>query len=238
MDSERDYPDIPIKKPIALPPSEFQKWIKKAKPKRGDKVLDPFCGTGGILIEAGRLGCTLYGSDIDEKMIEYTTKNLKHFGLEAKLKVCSIEEVENVWDIKFDAIVTDPPYRERPKILGRYLEELLKIKPRELIQYPSVEDIKKAIKDVSRLIKDFALRYPRFHFGTMGGERIERLYRKSLDKFASLVKEGKICVIGAPEVIDFERIVKKDNTEFLHKEKIKKQIVGSIYREVHILERC
>lgn len=40
-------------------------------------VLDPFCGTGVVLQEALLLGYTVYGTDLSEKMIDYSTKNLQ-----------------------------------------------------------------------------------------------------------------------------------------------------------------
>ena len=39
-------------------------------------VLDPFCGTGVVLQEAALLGYTLYGSDLEQRMVEYTAENL------------------------------------------------------------------------------------------------------------------------------------------------------------------
>lgn len=40
-------------------------------------VLDPFCGTGVILQEASLLGYDVYGSDLSEKMVDYSIINLK-----------------------------------------------------------------------------------------------------------------------------------------------------------------
>lgn len=40
------------------------------------KILDPFCGTGVILQEAGLMGYGVYGSDIDERMADYSRQNL------------------------------------------------------------------------------------------------------------------------------------------------------------------
>jgi len=34
------------------------------------EVLDPFCGTGGVLIEAGLIGLEVYGFDIQQSMVE------------------------------------------------------------------------------------------------------------------------------------------------------------------------
>lgn len=39
-------------------------------------LLDPFCGTGVILQEAGLMGLTAYGSDNNPRMIDYTQTNL------------------------------------------------------------------------------------------------------------------------------------------------------------------
>lgn len=49
-------------------------------PVKSDQILlDPFCGTGVILQEAKLMGFHVYGSDVDPRMIEYSTKNLDWF---------------------------------------------------------------------------------------------------------------------------------------------------------------
>ena len=40
------------------------------------RVLDPFCGTGVVLQEAALRGFSVYGTDLSEKMIDYTRANL------------------------------------------------------------------------------------------------------------------------------------------------------------------
>lgn len=40
------------------------------------RVLDPFCGTGVILQEAALMSFSVYGTDVDERMIRYTRDNL------------------------------------------------------------------------------------------------------------------------------------------------------------------
>jgi len=39
-------------------------------------ILDPFCGTGVVLQEAVLMGCDVMGSDLSEKMVDYTRENL------------------------------------------------------------------------------------------------------------------------------------------------------------------
>ena len=61
-----------------LPPKLAQILINLCGPlKPGATILDPFCGTGVVLQEALLMGYKAYGTDIDERMIEYTTRNLK-----------------------------------------------------------------------------------------------------------------------------------------------------------------
>lgn len=59
-----------------LPPKLAQIMINIASPVEGGTVLDPFCGTGVVLQEAVLLGHPVYGTDLSEKMIYYSERNL------------------------------------------------------------------------------------------------------------------------------------------------------------------
>lgn len=48
------------------------------------RVLDPFCGTGVVLQEALLMGYRAYGTDVSERMVEYSTKNLNWLVEQAK----------------------------------------------------------------------------------------------------------------------------------------------------------
>lgn len=51
--------------------------VDTVKPKRDKlKLLDPFCGTGVILQEAALMGYGVYGTDLEERMVEYAQQNL------------------------------------------------------------------------------------------------------------------------------------------------------------------
>lgn len=58
--------DIPAGQPV--PPKYFNQTI-----------LDPFCGTGVVLQEAQLMGYDVYGTDIEQRMIDYTAANLEWF---------------------------------------------------------------------------------------------------------------------------------------------------------------
>lgn len=60
-----------------LPPKLAQILINLCGPlPEGATVLDPFCGTGVVLQEALLMGYRAYGTDVSERMVEYTERNL------------------------------------------------------------------------------------------------------------------------------------------------------------------
>ena len=71
--NKKHFEDIkPHKRPFFYPGSMSPKlarcMVNLSRVNENDLVLDPFCGTGGILIEAGLIGCKVAGSDINWKM--------------------------------------------------------------------------------------------------------------------------------------------------------------------------
>lgn len=59
-----------------LPPKLAQIIINLASPAKNSSLLDPFCGTGVLLQEALLMGLNAYGTDLEERMIDYSRKNL------------------------------------------------------------------------------------------------------------------------------------------------------------------
>ncbi|MBS3817273.1 MAG: methyltransferase [Candidatus Thermoplasmatota archaeon] len=103
----REVKNRPYSSPISLKPKLTRALINLARPGRGDRIHDPFCGTGGILIEGSKMGFEMSGGDKDEKMIEGCRENLEEFDVDASLKVGDVSETipQNI-----DCITTDPPY--------------------------------------------------------------------------------------------------------------------------------
>lgn len=63
-----------------LPPKLAQIIVNLASPQAENKtarLLDPFCGTGVILQEAALMGYSVYGTDLADKMIDYSKANLE-----------------------------------------------------------------------------------------------------------------------------------------------------------------
>ena len=87
------------------------------------ELLDPFCGTGSILIEAGVLGIKPSGSDIDRKMVWYSELNTKHFNVKGTLRHLDATELDTVFK-NVGAIACDPPYGRSSTLAGKKLAEL------------------------------------------------------------------------------------------------------------------
>ena len=99
----------PFFHPGCMSPKLARCMVNLARVKEGDLVLDPFCGTGGILIEAGLVGCKVVGCDIDWRMKKGTATNLEYAGVtDYKTHVVDVRELEMYEEV--DAVVTDPPY--------------------------------------------------------------------------------------------------------------------------------
>ncbi|MFH0752248.1 MAG: DNA methyltransferase [archaeon] len=92
--------------PSSLQPKLARALINLADPSKGKIVADPFCGTGGILIEAGLMKFKVVGSDFSEEMVERCKENFKHFKIKGKCFKADARKVQ----IKADVVVTDPPY--------------------------------------------------------------------------------------------------------------------------------
>jgi len=100
----------PFFSPISLHPRYARALVNLTRVKRGQTLLDPFCGTGGILLEAAAMGVRVLGSDISKEMIEGCRENMDHFGIHwDRLEVADIGAVTDVFG-HVDAIATDPPY--------------------------------------------------------------------------------------------------------------------------------
>jgi tRNA (guanine10-N2)-dimethyltransferase len=109
--------------PSSMNPSLARAMVNLSRARPRAIFYDPFCGAGGILIEAGLIGCRLIGSDIDIKMIKGTEKNLKHYNLKDWSIIQS--DVRHLPINEADSIATDPPYGGAASTKGKGLEKLI-----------------------------------------------------------------------------------------------------------------
>ncbi len=91
--------------PGVMMPRMARTLVNIAGVRSGDTVLDPFCGTGGILIEAELVGARALGSDFDPMMIGGSRLNAP----ESELLLADATRLP-LDDRSVDAVVTDFPY--------------------------------------------------------------------------------------------------------------------------------
>ena len=73
-------------------------------------ILDPFCGTGVVLQEAALLGFDVYGTDLSEKMVDYSRANLDWLAVKHPVGLVRIEAgdaIEHTWQPPVDAVVAE-----------------------------------------------------------------------------------------------------------------------------------
>ncbi len=121
---KRKVAERPFFSPISLHPKYARALINMTSVKRGQTVLDPFCGTGGIVIEAAEMGMKAVASDFDEDMIIGCQENLDFYGLKMHdFDVLDIGDIAERFP-DMDAICTDPPYGRSTKTGGEKIEEI------------------------------------------------------------------------------------------------------------------
>lgn len=135
--SQRKPTDRPFFQPGSMDPMLARALVNIAGARPDATILDPMCGTGGILIEAGLLGADVLGLDVQRKMVQGTRQNLS-------------EALESDWEVlrgdaaslpltagSVDGVVFDAPYGRQSKIEGDLgelvrdaLEEAHRVAPR------------------------------------------------------------------------------------------------------------
>jgi tRNA (guanine10-N2)-dimethyltransferase len=123
----RRMPKMPFQRPVSLPPRLARAAANLAQIRPGDRVVDPFLGTGSLLAEAGLLGARLYGVDRDPSMIRGALQNLAHLGLSAEELVAGdAGEIDAGAAVAaFDSVLTDPPYGRSSSTGGESAAELV-----------------------------------------------------------------------------------------------------------------
>lgn len=73
-------------------------------------ILDPFCGTGVVLQEAALLGFNVYGTDLAEKMVDYSKTNMEWLAVKHQIGTVRVEAgdaIEHQWQQPIDAVVAE-----------------------------------------------------------------------------------------------------------------------------------
>jgi len=123
----------PFFHPTAMKAKLARCMVNLAQPKAGELVLDPFCGTATMLIEASLIGCRVVGFDVKRRMVEGSLRNLLHYNV--RPEGLAVADARHPPAVMADCIVTDPPYGRSATTLGWSTKQIMKK------FLPSVEDM-------------------------------------------------------------------------------------------------
>jgi len=112
--AKRTAPNRPFFKPISLDPKLARAMVNLACPS-GGQLLDPFCGTGGLIVEGVLCNLSCHGSDLAWPMVTGTRENAawaQQRGGEGEFEIRngSALELSKIWNESFDGFAFDPPY--------------------------------------------------------------------------------------------------------------------------------
>jgi tRNA (guanine10-N2)-dimethyltransferase len=108
---ERAVKHRPFFQPVSLHPKFARALVNLTRVHDGQALLDPFCGTAGILIEAGLVGARPFGIDADAETARGAAQNLEHFGiLGAQVHEGRARDARALVGHAVAALATDPPY--------------------------------------------------------------------------------------------------------------------------------
>jgi tRNA (guanine10-N2)-dimethyltransferase len=113
----------PFFHPSAMQPKLARCMVNLARPKAGNLILDPFCGTGTMLVEAALTGYRVLGLDVQRRMVKGTVKNLAHFKVRPEGVI--VADARSLPMTKTDCVVTDPPYGISSSTLKRSTSQLV-----------------------------------------------------------------------------------------------------------------
>ena len=125
----------PVRDPLVgmLPPKLAQTLINLTNVQSEQMLLDPFCGTGTVLMEAFEMGINSHGSDISPEMVDASRVNMDWFVSGKKKPTYSVELADATmhdWQQPIDAVAGEtylgPALRVLPDdtVLDRIVEEV------------------------------------------------------------------------------------------------------------------
>lgn len=141
VESVRDFgtrapTDKPFFQPGSMDPLLARAIANVAGARPGMRIVDPMCGTGGVLVEAGLVGADVVGNDAQWKMTRGARRNLRRYLVEeppadpvaapGEFAVVRGDATRlGLRDGSADAVVFDAPYGRQSKIASRSLDALV-----------------------------------------------------------------------------------------------------------------
>ncbi|MCC6011351.1 MAG: RsmD family RNA methyltransferase [Desulfurococcaceae archaeon] len=124
----------PFKRSIELTPDIARVLVNLSRANRGDIVLDPFAGTGVVLVEAWSMGIRAVGVDVDSALVRGMRDNVLFFRANSVIihgdsSLLTYREVDHV--------ATDLPYGRAASTHGAEIKSLYRCFVEKLTEYLS-----------------------------------------------------------------------------------------------------
>lgn len=113
----------PFFRPVSLEPRLARAAVNIAAGVSEGYVVDPMCGTGGILIESALTGRPTLGIDFDPVMVEGCQQNIDWAEVNAEVKRGDATRFELPKNLA--AVVVDPPYGRNSPSDEKLIEDML-----------------------------------------------------------------------------------------------------------------
>ncbi|RLG03580.1 MAG: hypothetical protein DRN60_01220 [Thaumarchaeota archaeon] len=115
----------PFSLPSTMQPDFSRAMVNLARVRVGGRILDPFAGACGIVIEALLLGYETYGVELKDWIALGGLENLKRYARGKEFMIVGDARKPMFRERLFNAIVTDPPYGRSTTIPDRSIKNLL-----------------------------------------------------------------------------------------------------------------
>ncbi|RLE65246.1 MAG: hypothetical protein DRN53_00075 [Thermoprotei archaeon] len=181
----------PFTHPSALDPRIARAMVNMARIYERGVLLDPFSGTGTVVVESAVIGIESIGIDIDRRMIYGSLKNVVEFKAYDKCSLILADATKlPLRENSINAIVTDPPYGRSASTYGYEPSKLI-----ENLLYSSVRVLKKG--------GIIVLMHPKEYF-----RQVRRTPLRVLEKHVIEVHSGLTRVIS---ILKYQELSKEGN---------------------------
>ncbi|HYB04412.1 MAG TPA: hypothetical protein VED17_08115 [Nitrososphaerales archaeon] len=112
--------------PSAIYPKLACALVNLSRVKEGEIFLDPFCGTGSLLIESSRMGIRTVGSDLTRWIARGALLNLRGLSMDFEGILRCDSTWKNLPFSSMDGISTDVPYGRASSTRGKATEVIIR----------------------------------------------------------------------------------------------------------------
>lgn len=128
------FRSLPFKRSISLTPDIARALVNLTRARAGEVLLDPFAGTGVVLVEAWFMGLRGLAVDIDWELVRGMKENFQALSVQA---VPVLGDSTRLVFTEVDRVATDLPYGRGASTHGFSIRELYSLFTRRLSEYLS-----------------------------------------------------------------------------------------------------